>query len=363
MNPSIESIDWHSFLQRERLPCTAAEAVAELRRGPVLITGAGGSIGSALAVRIASVGSELILLEASESGLHGLQSRLGGCSEAGKLSLYLGSAADRGLLTEIFARHRPGVVFHTAAFKHVPLLEEHPLAAIANNVFGTQMVADLAAEHDARLVLLSTDKAVAPRSVMGATKRVAEKIVLASDGVVVRLANVLGSRGSVSGIFAQQIAAGQPLTVTDASAERYFLTLWEAVELLIGAAAVGDCAIVVPLLKRAHRIAELAEFMRRMLAPERDVAIEFTGLRAGEKLRERLWAEDEDTSEDAARGRVRIAAQVPSRGWLEGRLRALEESVTRRDVANAIASLRELVPEYEPSAAVRALAKDSAVVS
>jgi FlaA1/EpsC-like NDP-sugar epimerase len=363
VNPSIESIDWHGFLQREPLPCVSAEGVGELGRGPVLITGAGGSIGSAVAVRLAGVGTELILLEASESGLHELQSRMDECSEAGKQSFYLGSGADRGLLKEIFARHKPGVVFHTAAFKHVPLLEEQPLAAIANNVFGTQMLAGVAAEHDARVVLLSTDKAVAARSVMGATKRVAEKIVLASGGIVVRLANVLGSRGSVSEVFAQQIATGRSLTVTDALAERYFLTLGEAVELLIGAAAIGDCAIVVPLLKKAHRIAELAEFMGRTLAPEREVAIEFTGLRAGEKLREQLWAGDEDGSEDAARGRVGIAAQNPSRSWLEGRLRALEENVTRRDVANAITSLRELVPDYEPSATVLALVKDSAVVS
>lgn len=361
--PALQHINWHRFLQRAPLPHAKAEDVAALRRTPILITGAGGSIGAGFALRLADEGAELILLEDSESALYELQTALTAISAPAKRSFYLGNAADRDLLAEILLRHKPDIVIHTAAFKHVPMLEEQPLAAIANNVFGTRAVTEVAADHRARVVLLSTDKAVAPRSVMGATKSVAEKIVLASDGVVVRLANVLGSRGSVSEVFAQQIAARRALTVTDPAAERYFLTLDEALDLLIAAAASTDRAsIIVPLLTKAHRVAELAAFMTNTLAPECDLQLKLTGMRLGEKLSEQLWADDEDAFEDRARGTLRVAPTLCSRRSLEQPLQSLKESLDARDISSALHSLRQLVPSYEPDATVLALASGAAVV-
>lgn len=356
MIPSLSSIDWHSFLQRAPLPSASVESIGELKKRPVLITGAGGSIGSGVARRLASEGVELILLEASEAGLYELRGSIQGNS-----SSYLGSTADRELLNEIFSRHRPSVVLHTAAFKHVPMLEDQPLAAIANNVFGTEAVTEQAARHGARVLLLSTDKAVAPTSVMGATKRVAEKIVLASEGVVVRLANVLGSRGSVGEVFAEQIAAGRTLTITHVAAERYFLTLAEAVELLVAAATEKHATIQVPLLRKAHQIFELAKFMAETLAPGIEIPIEITGLRVGEKLTEQLWADNEQPIEDSARGIATIEPAVHLHRSLQEHLESLEESVRSRDVHSALIFLRKLVPDYQPSTAVLNLADNPAV--
>src|SRR5262249_13465401 len=163
------------------------------------------SIGSALARRLARDGAKVVLLESSESSLVELQLEFGDLRTDNSPAFYLGSAADRGLLDEIFEVHTPRVVFHAAAFKHVPLLEKHPLAAISNNVFSTEVVVDAVVAHGVRVVLLSTDKAVAPVSVMGAAKRVAEQIVLASGNTVLRLGNVLASSGSVTELFVRQI--------------------------------------------------------------------------------------------------------------------------------------------------------------
>ena len=213
------------------------EVLDGLSREPIVITGGGGSIGSALALRLGALGSQkLVLLEASESNLYALERDWAAALEtnprsASPMTPILGSAGDMALLQEVFATHRPRIVFHAAAFKHVPLMEEHPLAAIANNVFATEILTQVAEAHGARVILLSTDKAVEPASVMGATKRVAEQIVLASGGTVLRLGNVLASRDSVTEVFARQIAQGGPVTVTDPAARRYFLTLDEAVSL------------------------------------------------------------------------------------------------------------------------------------
>ena len=211
MQPIEESVDWYRFLARPRLPL--ADSVAEdiLRGKNILVTGAGGSIGSALAVRLARLlPHKLIVLEASESNLHELRSRFDRSQSADQpvsdSICYLGSVTDEALLDEIFAQHQPDWIFHAAAHKHVPLLEDHPLAALTNNVLGTHALCMRAEAGRSRMVLLSTDKAAAPASMMGATKRVAELIVLAMGGTVVRLGNVLASRGSVVETFTRQIA-------------------------------------------------------------------------------------------------------------------------------------------------------------
>ena len=180
MIPSLENLDWRGFLARPRLPSPPPEVLDALRQEPMLITGAGGSIGSALALRLAAlVPPELLLLEASESELYALSKRWTAAGAACPMTFRSWAAwPTSALLEEIFTAHAPRIVFHAAAFKHVPLMEEQPLAAIANNIFGTETLSRSPAAHGARVVLLSTDKAVEPASVMGATKRVAEQIVL-----------------------------------------------------------------------------------------------------------------------------------------------------------------------------------------
>jgi FlaA1/EpsC-like NDP-sugar epimerase len=351
----FEDIDWHGFLDRPPLSVPSHQPTTSLRPHPILITGAGGSIGSALALRLIASGCETIALEQAEANIHELQKELSRISGGGKASLYLGDAGDPALLDEIFERHRPRLVFHTAAFKHVALLEEQPFAAIVNNIFATKAIVTAAHANDARVVLLSTDKAVAPSSVMGTSKQVAEQIVLASRGMVVRLANVLASRGSVSEIFAAQIGVGGPLTVTDPSAERYFITISEAVGLLLAAPAHMDgAALFVPQLRRAHLITDLAHFMTTALAPGHDVPIEFTGLRAGEKMVEELWSSQEVPLESSSEGLLGVEPRLLSRSLLADVLDQLRENVERRDVAGAVDSLRALVPEYEPSGTVLA---------
>ena len=341
------------------------EVLDGLSREPIVITGGGGSIGSALALRLGALGSQkLVLLEASESNLYALERDWAAALEtnprsASPMTPILGSAGDMALLQEVFATHRPRIVFHAAAFKHVPLMEEHPLAAIANNIFATETLTQVAAERNARVILLSTDKAVEPASVMGATKRVAEQIVLASGGTVLRLGNVLASRDSVTEVFARQIAQGGPVTVTDPAARRYFLTLDEAVSLLLAAATVEPPALLAPSLTATHFIADLARFMACELAPGRDIAIEFTKPRPGDKETELLWSAGDETLAAGGSGLVSIKSSLQSPQQLDAGLAGLRAALDARDLADALEALRSLVLDYTPSAAVLALARQS----
>jgi FlaA1/EpsC-like NDP-sugar epimerase len=351
-------MDWSTFLSRPRLPSPPLGVLDALYRQPMLITGAGGSIGSALSQHAAALAPcALLLLDTSESRLYGLQQDwlLGGLP--GAMTAILGTVNDRTLLDEVFTAHAPRLVFHAAAFKHVPLLEQQPLAAIANNVFGTLSLARAAEGHDARVVLLSTDKAVEPTSVMGATKRIAEQIVLSAGGVVLRLGNVLGSRGSVTETFARQIATGKPLTVTDPAARRYFLTIAEAVNLLLIAGAESDGpAILAPELPSPHYITDLAHFMAHVLAPDRPVDIDFIGTRPGDKDAERFWSKAETPRPANELGLLTIQSAVLTDAELETRLAALRSAVDARDLAGALVELSAVVPDYTPSATVQSLA-------
>jgi len=359
VNPLLQDLDWRGFLARPRLPFLPPQALDLLRRQPILITGAGGSIGSALALRLGTLEPEkLILLEASESNLYALQRDWAATGAASAATFVLGSVADNALLDEIFDAHAPHLVFHTAAFKHVPLMEEQPFAAIANNIFATETLAKTAAAHAARVMLLSTDKAVTPASVMGATKRVAEQIVLLSGGTAMRLGNVLASRDSVAEIFARQIAQGGPLTVTDPAARRYFLTLDEAVDLLLTAAALaGQSALYTPVLEATRSIADLARFILRELHPGKEIAIEITGLRAGDKETEAFWSATDRTRAAGLEGLLLVETAQPTAALLTSRLASLRAALDARDLCDALAHLRVLVPDYTPSHALLALAQ------
>ena len=365
MLPSLESVNWRSFLARPRLPSPDVEVFDTLYRQPILITGAGGSIGSALALRVAVLTPPaLLLLESSESHLYALNRAWAAAGTACFMTPILGSAADVALVEHIFATHRPRIVFHAAAYKHVPLMEEQPLAAIANNIFATETLAMAAAANGARLILLSTDKAVEPASIMGATKRVAEQIVLASGGTVLRLGNVLASRDSVVELFAQQIAQGGPVTVTDPAARRYFLTLDEAVNLLLIAAALpGTPALLAPVLPAPHYVSDLAHFLIRELAPDQEIEIDFTAARPGDKTAELLWSSGDAAqpilsgASSQAPAIVSIQASQLPHAQLASGLENLRAALHARNLAATLLHLRSLVPDYTPSPSVLALAQ------
>ena len=360
-------IDWSAFLARPPLPRPSPEIVAGFANTPLLVTGAGGSIGSALALRLAQSGSSrMVLLDASENHLHQLQQTLAGAGANEGAVFVLGDAGDSAVLKDLFAAHRPRMVFHAAAHKHVPLLELQPFAAIANNIFATETLIAAAAKHGASVLLLSTDKAVQPTSVMGATKRIAEEIVLGMGGTVLRLGNVLASSGSVTEIFAEQAARGGPLTVTDPKARRYFLTMEEAVDLLLQAAhmaahiaaSAGSAAVLAPALDADHSIAELAGFMARALGDSRELPVHFTGLRPGDKLVERLW-DDGECASPAKDGLLLIRSVHPEPRELANGLATLRAAVREHDLAAALAELRALAPGFRPSETVLALAQKS----
>jgi FlaA1/EpsC-like NDP-sugar epimerase len=358
--PPLADINWYSFLARPPLPPPSKNILKALAGQSTLITGAGGSIGAALAHRLTALNPpNLLLLESSESNLYALTSKL---PSSPSVTFLLGSAADPALLEYIFAKHSPDIVFHAAAFKHVPLMEQHPLAAIANNIFATEALTRAGAAHHSRVVLLSTDKAVEPASVMGATKRVAEQIVQTSRGTVLRLGNVLASRDSVAEIFARQIAHGGPITVTDPAARRYFLTLDEAVDLLLIAAAHPlPPALFAPILHATHFIADLANFMAHTLAPGREIPIEFTEPRPGDKETEQLWSTTEISypsppNASTSGGLVSLQLSTLPSSQLTSALARLHISVEARDIPAALALLQSLVSDYTPSPSLQSLA-------
>ncbi len=360
MEPSLEAIDWQQFLRRPPLQPLREVDASAFRGRSILLTGAGGSIGTAIASRLARLHpARIILLEASESHFFALDRLFH--SECGptEIALYLGSVCDKALLDEIFSVHAPDLILHAAAFKQVPLLEDQPLAAIFNNALGTETLSQYARAHGARIVLLSTDKAVEPVSIMGATKRIAEQIILSSDGVALRLGNILGSRDSVAEVFAQQIRLGNRITVTDPTARRYFLTLDEAADLLLAASLEFEPpALLSPDLHAPHLIVDLAHFLAKELAPDQEIPVQFTQLRPGDKESESFWASDETVESSNRPGLLRIATRRTSSIHLQQMLMSLRCAVENRDASEALSWLMAMVPEYTPSQRVRAMAQE-----
>ncbi len=340
------------------------DGVAEMIKGArVLVTGAGGSIGSEICRQAAHHGAgELVLLGHGENSLFQISGELRRDYPQLACHAVVADIRDRRRLGVILHRHRPQIVFHAAAHKHVPLMEENVEDAVTNNVLGTRNLVEAAAAHGVqRFVLISTDKAVNPTSIMGTTKRVAEMIVQSAareNGrvfVAVRFGNVLGSRGSVIPTFQKQIARGGPVTVTHPDVRRYFMTIPEAVQLVMQAAALGKGGEVFVLdMGEPVRIADLARDLITLsgFEPDRDVKITFTGLRPGEKLFEELFIEGEAYRRTrheqifvAANGCAPPLVDLPSEMDLLLRLaRTGEESAVRQQ-------LRRLVPEYTPPSA------------
>jgi FlaA1/EpsC-like NDP-sugar epimerase len=340
----------------------------------VMVTGAGGSIGGELCRQI--LGRKpirLLLVEANEYALYALHKELRGrivdLELAGvELVPLLASVCDEPRLRAIFEAWRPATVYHAAAYKHVPLVEHNPIEGVRNNVFGTMTCALLARAFAAEnFVLISTDKAVRPTNVMGASKRLAEMVLQAIAAErpatcfsMVRFGNVLGSSGSVVPLFREQISAGGPVTVTHREIIRYFMTAPEAAQLVVQAGAMArggevfvlDMGEPVRIHELAARMIELSGLkVRGEQNPDGDIEIEFTGLRPGEKLYEELLIGDNPTTTDHPRVMMAIEGFLPLADLFEA-LKQLRDSVEAQDVRDVLRILGELVPEYVPGAEV-----------
>jgi FlaA1/EpsC-like NDP-sugar epimerase len=296
----LRKVDDEELLGRGRIGTDVERLEAELKGRRVLVTGAAGSIGSEIARQISVFDPEvLVLFDRAESDLYLTYVELCERFPDVKVEAVVGDILDRARINQVMADYSPELVYHAAAYKHVPLMEAHPLEGIRNNVFGTNILARAAIAHGvSEFVLISTDKAVRPVGIMGMTKRAAEFVIrsLAGHGttfVAVRFGNVLGSNGSVLPLFQKQIASGSPVTVTDPEALRYFMLTSEAVELVLTAGALGkDGEVYVLHTGEPIRIGDLAENFIRLsgFEPEVDVPIEVTGLRPGERMVEEFWS-------------------------------------------------------------------------
>jgi FlaA1/EpsC-like NDP-sugar epimerase len=346
-----------------------ARASSALKDRRVLITGAGGSIGSALVECILAFNPSILnLLELSENNLFELERSLAKVDSRTRIESVLGNVADCRVLDALFSKHDFDLVFHTAAFKHVPLLESQPAAAIENNILGTYELASRAVQYGVgKLIMLSTDKAVNPTSVMGASKRAGEVILGSfsnprSQMTSVRLCNVLDSRGSVVPCFEEQIRNRYPVTVTDPAATRFFISLESAVSLLIQSVWLGQGGdVLVPGLRDPVRIVDIAEYLIRFAHADQNVApgIVFTGLRPGEKLHEQLFSSNEQPVATTTDNVRRFAAPTVSIGELERFISSMRSNLAKQDIPELVESVRHLVPEYDPGTLLSRLSNGS----
>jgi FlaA1/EpsC-like NDP-sugar epimerase len=342
----------------------------------IVVTGGGGSIGSEICDRIATFGAaRLLVIEHSEAALHAVLESLKGKQSAAEISGRIADIRDRQRITSLIAQFKPDIVFHAAALKHVPILEQDWDEGIKTNVFGSINVVDAAAAAGASaMVMISTDKAIEPVSVLGATKRLAEMYCQALDDefsrrgshsqqtmrlISVRFGNVLASNGSVVPKFKAQIEAGGPVTVTHPDMVRYFMTIREACDLVITSASHalgkrdGDVSVYVLNMGQPVKIVDLAERIIRLsgLEPGRDIKIEFTGIRPGERLHEILFAREEETADIGIPGIVAAKPVRPALDTIRAWVATLEQGVARGERAVIYNVLRDAVPEFRGEAA------------
>jgi len=354
----IRPVQVEDVLGREQVEVDLRSLASYLADETVLVTGAGGSIGSELCRQIARIGCRrLILVDQAETPLFEIEREL--VDERGFAPgvPVLANAGDRAKMRRVFERYRPGVVFHAAAYKHVPLMEANPIESVRNNTLVTKTMAEVAIEFGAgRFVLVSTDKAVRPKTVMGQSKALCEWIVEACGQrpevptrfVAVRFGNVLGSSGSVIPIFRRQIERGGPVTVTHPEMTRFFMTIPEAVSLVVQAGALGGRGEIFVLdMGEPVRIVDLARNMILLSGkePGRDIAIEFVGARPGEKLHEELWSEEETVSGTDHPKILLVTRPAVDAAWLEEELAGLERLVETGDTLELVARLGAMLKQ------------------
>jgi FlaA1/EpsC-like NDP-sugar epimerase len=354
----MQDQDEWSFFDRTQDAFDESAIRACVQGKRVLITGAGGFIGSALARSLSQLSADhLFLLDIAESGLHELALELDRMNVPVLRDLIVGDVCDAALLAEICSRHGPQIVLHAGACKHVSLMEGNPFAAARTNVLGTLQIVQAANAFGVdKVVVISTDKAVAPVGIMGVTKRIAELVVLTNSGPTqvnaVRLGNVLGSTGSVVPILQRQIVQGGPLTITDAACTRYFVTIDGAVQSLLSALLIDvPSTILVSQPGNPHRIVDVARLlMKANHSNHQKVEIRFTGLRPGEKLFEQMTSDGEVLANSSVEGLQQILhSPQPSHQTLALILEEIRASLRDRDLVRLVRAMSRAVPGYLPS--------------
>lgn len=365
MKQMVREVKIEDLLGRAEIKINMAEIAAALRGKTVLVTGAAGSIGSELCRQIAPFGIErLILFDSAETPMHNIRLELETRFPDLEFVPVVGDVRVRERVEMVYRVYQPSVVFHAAAYKHVPLMEENPCEAVLANVAGTRNVADLAVKYDVeKMVMISTDKAVNPTNIMGASKRLAEiyiqslglaiaegKVEGTTRFVTTRFGNVLGSNGSVIPRFREQIEKGGPVTVTHPDIIRYFMTIPEACRLVMEAATLGNGnEIFVFEMGEPVKIADLARRMIELagLKVGRDIEIEYTGLRPGEKLYEEVLSNKENTL-PTSNDKIHIAkVRQYDYGTVAEQIEQLQQLAARVDVPSAVRLMKQIVPEYK----------------
>lgn len=365
---SVQKIEMEDLLNREVIHHEQDKVKAMYAGKVVMVTGAAGSIGSELVMQIAELGvKQLLLLDLAETPLHNVRLKLKNKFPDLDFVPILGDVRSQKRLNAIFNKFRPQIVLHAAAYKHVPLLEENPCEGVMANVQGSKNVADFCLKYQVeRMVMVSTDKAVNPTNVLGATKRAAEIYVQAlgkavEEGkvegtttfITTRFGNVLGSQGSVIPLFREQIAKGGPVTVTDPKINRFFMSIHEACSLILEASSVAtSTTIFVFDMGKPHKIVDLAENMIRLAGfePYTDINIKFTGLRPGEKLYEEKLADGENTIPTNI-PKIHIAkVRDHEYSSLYDTYEALRDHARKIEVDSCVKLLLDLIPEYSPAA-------------
>ena len=355
----VEDFSTTSLLKRRPVSGDVGVIREMLKGKRVLVTGAAGSIGSEVCRQIVESGAaHLACLDKDENGLFRIERELRDHKGDTTFEFLLGDIKNPRRLEQFFASARPEIIFHAAAYKHVPILQFHPEEAVLNNVFGTRQLADMAVRHGVeRFVMISTDKSVNPTNVMGASKQIAEKVILTRQAKeenktrfsIIRFGNVLGSAGSVVEMFNKQIKRGGPVTVTHPDMERFFMTIAEAVQLVLFAAAMGQGGDVFILdMGDSVKIDDLARQMIRLsgLTPDVDIKLKYTGLRPGEKLYEELWAEGEEPSKTDNDGIMVARRQTIDLAEVEAGAGRIVEAAMMGDQEGIWRELLKLVPDF-----------------
>ncbi len=353
---SLKKIDINSLLGRAVISVENPKLATHFLNKTILVTGAAGSIGSGLAAALLQQKvNRLILLDQAESALFDLEQRFQKTETTMQIEYVIGDICDEQRMERLFALYQPQIVFHAAAYKHVPLMEANPAEAVRNNIGGTRCIAELAAKFKAdQFVMISTDKAVNPTNVMGASKRIAEMLVTELNAahhtayITTRFGNVLGSNGSVIPIFKKQIAEGGPITLTDEHITRFFMTIPEACQLVLEAATMGNGGeIFVFDMGAPVKILDLAKKMIQLsgLRPYNDIDIKITGLRPGEKRYEEVLANAENTI-PTYHPQILIAKTRAVEADQNNRIQQLLATASAQENEASVSIMKQLVPEY-----------------